>query len=394
MLKHARRYVLLLLFITGNIKGQFQTQSVDRCTLAAVGDIMVHDKQIVSARNEKTGTYDFSPCFMYVKDLLSKADITIGNLETTLPGREEDYTGYPRFGAPDALIKALKASGFDLLSTANNHACDKGGRGLIRTLDVLDAYHISHCGTYRDKKEHRANRHIVLNHNNITVSFLNYTYGTNGLRVPKNVIVNQLDSVRAIRDMAVARKAGSDCICVLLHLGTEYRRTPDDTQKNWVNFFLNEGADIILGSHPHVVQPFSLTRLRDKYGNTKPRLVIYSLGNFISNQKRPYTDHGIIFSFTIRKQTAKDQRTVISFENIDYTPIMVYKDKKSLHPTYYVLPAEPWIQHNSQLKLPDSVHRKLLKTRDYYKLHLKSGMKQTREFAGSHDRGKRSSAIY
>ncbi|MFC1568736.1 CapA family protein [bacterium] len=392
MKKCLSHFLLILLIITRPTKAQFQIQQIDSCMINAVGDIMVHDSQLISALDKKTQTYDFTPSFKYIKKHLSLADLTIGNLETTLPGN--DYSGYPRFGAPDALGQALKDAGFDLLSTANNHACDKGKPGLIRTLYVLDTLQIAHCGTYRNKKEHQDNRVLVINCNDIKISFVNYTYSTNGLRVPKSVVVNQIDSSQMIQDMAQARAAQTDFICVLLHFGPEYRRTPDDSQKDWINFFLDEGADIVLGSHPHVVQPFTLTRRKDNYGKIKSRLVIYSLGNFISNQKRPYTDSGIIFSFKLKKTTMDNDRTYTTIDKIHYTPLMVYEEKKPANHAHYVLPVEDIINKKTDLKLPQTVHRKLIETKAYYKNHLKSSLEQTQKFVQSRQRGRTSGAIF
>jgi len=355
---------------------------------------MVHDSQLVSSWNENLGIHDFNPSFQFVKNPLSNADLTIGNLETTLPGKKEAYSGYPRFGAPDALIEALKNTGFDLLSTANNHACDKGKEGLIRTLDVLDAYQIAHCGTYRNRKEHDENRVLFYHCNNIKLAFVNYTYGTNGLRIPNPVVVNLIDSAQMTQDMALARASQPDVICVLLHAGAEYRSTPDNFQKKWVHFFLDEGADIILGSHPHVVQPFSLKRHRDKTGRIKPRLVIYSLGNFISNQKRPHTDCGIIFSFSIKKYTHDDDRAHIMIEHIRYSPLIVYEKKTSASHMHVLLPVYIFNQNKTSFKLPYSVHHKLLKINAYYKNHLKSSLEQVKEFMQSQQHGRSSTAIF
>ena len=125
---------------------------VDRVTLSAIGDIIVHDAQLKSAWDAENHCYNFEPVFSPVKDLLSAADLTIGNLETTLPGRKKLYAGYPRFGTPDALVSALQGAGLDILTTANNHACDTGKRGVVRTIKILDAHGLLHVGTYRNKK--------------------------------------------------------------------------------------------------------------------------------------------------------------------------------------------------------------------------------------------------
>ncbi|MBN1781917.1 CapA family protein [bacterium] len=354
---------------------QIQPLHTDSCTVTVVGDIMIHDSQIESAWDDTLKQYDFTPSFRYIKDRLSAPDLTIGNLETTLPGR--NYSGYPCFGAPDALIDALKKSGFDILSTANNHVCDKGRKVLIRTLDVLDSLGISHCGSYRNASEYQENRVLVIRCHQIDVVFLNYTYGTNGIPVPEDVHVNIIDRTAISEDMAIAHAIEPDIICVLMHFGAEYRRTPDDVQRNLVDFLFEEGADIVLGGHPHVVQPFTMMRTRDKYGRIKSRLVIYSMGNFLSNQKHPYTDSGILFSFTIRKTTLTPHLQPVSLENVSYSPIMIYKQPGEKGTTNVILPVEDFLTPNENLRLPAAVQKKITETEALYKNHLRTSMKET-----------------
>jgi poly-gamma-glutamate capsule biosynthesis protein CapA/YwtB (metallophosphatase superfamily) len=337
-------------------------------TIAAVGDIMVHGAQLKSAWDAERDTYDFAPVFSPVKDLLSAADVTIGNLETTLPGREKLYRGYPRFGTPDALVAALHGAGIDVLTTANNHACDTGKRGVVRTIKVLDGSGILHTGTYRNKSEYESQRILMVERNRIRFAFISYTYGLNGMPIPKGTYVNLIDKEQMAEDINLAREQCPDVIIVLIHWGTEYERYPNQFQKKTAAFLFSEGADIVLGSHPHVVQPFELKSITDKYGDTKPRLVIYSLGNFVSNQRDRYRDGGIIFNFTIHK----DKDTALAITDVRYTPTWVYVHRTANKNQFYILPIPRYLTNDQPLHLPDEAYQKMLTFYRDTQLHLQT----------------------
>jgi len=295
----------------------------DSLTLAVVGDIMVHQAQLVSSWNQAVGDYDFEPVFEPVRELLSGSDLTIGNLETTLPGRKDLFSGYPRFGAPDALARALKDTGFDILATANNHACDKGLRGLTRTLDILDSLGIHHTGTWRDSTHRDTSRVLILEKNDFRLAFLNFTYDINGMPLPAPAQINLIRRKVLSGQMAVARSLKPDMILVMLHCGTEYGLEPDEFQKKTVDFLFQEGADIILGSHPHVLQRFDLKTVADRTGAVKPRFVIYSLGNFLSNQRERRRNGGIVLHLTLKKTPADQGVMRAMIASVDYTPVWV-----------------------------------------------------------------------
>jgi hypothetical protein len=342
------------LVCAGN-QGAFRTDSV---TVSAVGDIMAHDTQIASAWNAKRKRYDFGPVFTYVIDLLSRADITLGNLETTLPGRPEMYSGYPSFGAPDALASALKDAGFDLLNTANNHCCDKGRLGIVRTLDVLDSLGLMRLGTYRDEAEHLKNRFLMIERGGIRLAFLGYTYDVNGNCIPPGTVVNTIDRARMAADIGFARSQNPDFIIVLMHFGTEYQLQPDSSQIQTVDFLFGEGADVVLGGHPHVLQPYELKFRPDRFGMQKPRLVIYSLGNFISSQRKPYRDGGIIFDFTLKKTTDPSGEIRRSIENVSTVPIWVYIQKNPVQ--FILIPVELYVNNYQPFEMPPSDYRQML----------------------------------
>jgi len=347
-----------------------ESRRVDRVTIAAVGDIMVHGAQLKSAWDAEHNRYNFEPVFSPVKDLLSAADLTIGNLETTLPGRKKLYAGYPQFGTPDALVAALQEAGIDILTTANNHACDTGKRGVIRTIKVLDAYGILHVGTYRNKSEYETHRILMVERNHIRLAFLSYSYGLNGMPIPKGTHVNLIDRQQMAEDIALAKAQNPDFIIVLLHWGTEYERYPNQFQKEIVASLFSEGVDIVLGSHPHVLQPFELQSVTDKYGDTRPRLVIYSLGNFVSNQRDRYRDGGIIFNVTLQKHYSPDKGAMRDITDVHYTPTWVYVHRTADKNQFYVLPIPHYLKNDQPLQLPDDAYQKMLTFYRDTQLHL------------------------
>ncbi len=268
----------------------------DTLTLLFLGDIMCHDAQLAAARDTAAGRYDFSEVFGGVAPLLRQADATVANLETTLAG--PPYQGYPRFSSPDELAAACKEAGIGYLMTANNHACDKGRRGIVRTAGVLDLLDIGHTGTFRDTADRRKNNLLVIQKGALRAGILNYTYGTNGLPPPAPTVVNRIDTARMARDIAAATRDSLDKLIVFLHWGEQYQQHPNHTQQTIARFLFSRGVDIIIGSHPHVLQPMEYhpgDSLR------KERLVVWSLGNYLSNQRKHPRDGGVMAQVTLVK---------------------------------------------------------------------------------------------
>jgi poly-gamma-glutamate synthesis protein (capsule biosynthesis protein) len=331
-----------------------------KITIAAIGDVMVHGPQLQAAWNKKNKRYNFEEVFSQVKDFLSATDLTIANLETTLPCRQKLYSSYPQFGSPDAISVALKKAGVDIINTANNHTCDKGKLGLSRTIKVLEKQGMIPLGTYRDKADYEKRRITVVERNNISLAFLSYTYGINDMPIPPKAVVNLIDRQKISEDISLAREKNPDFIIVLIHFGTEYERYPDNFQKQTVNFLFQEGADIILGSHPHVLQPFEVNLVTDKYGDKKQRLVIYSLGNFVSNQRNRYCDGGIIFNFTLSKECSPSNGSNLFVEDVNYIPTWVYVANNKKIKKYHILPVQRYLKNDRKLKLPDEAYEKML----------------------------------
>lgn len=281
-------------------------------SLAVTGDIMVHSYQYEEAYDQSTGKYDFMHNFTDMKKYFDSADYSIGNFETVLAGEDVGISDYPCFNTPDSFLDSLKYSGIDFVTTANNHCMDKGTDGLLRTIDKLDEYGFDHTGTYKD--EESRNEVFVKDINGITFAFLSYTYGTNGIPVKNPWNVNILDEELIKSDIEKAKELNPDFIVVLPHMGVEYEIYPREEFKEWADFMFNCGADIILASHPHVLQPMEVREITKDDGSTRNGFIIYSLGNFISSQTTPPRNAGIIVNLDFEKKgIEKAELTKVSF---------------------------------------------------------------------------------
>ena len=269
--------------------------------LMVAGDVMSHMPITNDAYVEADGTYDYSHMLQFAARQLEQADYAVANLETVLAGGP-DYSGFPAFNSPDELAYDVKEAGFDLLSTANNHTRDRGMDGIYRTLDVLDQAGLAHVGTYRSQEERDEHSGIyVADVGGISVAFLSYTYGLNGFRLDsdKMYAVNlfNLDYYTTLAnpdyellqsDLEAARALDADLIAVMIHWGVEYQNAPNGHQTNLAQFLVEQGADLVLGGHPHVLQPYETISVTGWDGQEREGFVCYSLGNFISNQYDPF----------------------------------------------------------------------------------------------------------
>lgn len=302
-----------------------QPVTTRQVSIAFVGDIMMHNTQIEAAL-QPDGSYDFGPSFAGVAGVLSGADITIGNLETTLAGPEARYSGYPMFNAPDQLADALKEAGFDILAHANNHTLDRGVNGLIRTREVLKSRGILTAGTRTDPKEDSV---TYIEHDGLVLALVTGTYGTNGLRLPagREYMVNLLDRTRLLEDVTRAAPQADGVIC-FLHFGSEYQEEPNREQSALAMDLLEAGAVAVVGSHPHVVQ-------RDWYNEGK--LIQYSLGNFISGQVGAKRRSGIIYRITFEKDLRQDTFQVVE---AGYLPVFTRRLPEGRRPFVLSVPDE------------------------------------------------------
>ena len=293
----------LLIVLAPSVKGQ-DTLSTDTLSLLFIGDIMGHDSQINAAYDASTKSYNYEGVFAKVSPIFKKHDYVVANLEVTLAGKP--FKGYPQFSSPDELVVAAKNSGINTLVTANNHSCDRGKQGIVRTIKVLDSLGIKRTGTFLNNKDREASNLLILSKNNITVGILNYTYGTNGLPVPTPTIVNKIDTSQMAIDIQKSKQAGLDKLIIVLHWGKEYSPHPSTSQINLANYLFDKGVDIIIGSHPHVLQPMEYY---EKTAKHHEQLVVFSLGNFVSNQRKRKTDGGAMVGLKLTKQGSE---TVIS----------------------------------------------------------------------------------
>ncbi|MCL1946563.1 MAG: CapA family protein [Chitinivibrionia bacterium] len=292
-------------------------QSANTVFMAFTGDLMVHDKQIDYAYNAKKDNYDFAHSFQHVLPYLSKPDYTVGNLEVTLAGKAMVYTGYPNFNAPDEFGIAIKNAGFDLLTTANNHSYDKLEIGFLRTIDMLDSLGIDHVGTYKTQEERDSI--FIKEINGITFAFLSYTYGTNEIKPAKSYHVNMLDTALIAQDIRKAKSLNPDFIIILPHMGDEYELAPNDSHKEIIMSMFNAGADIVISSHPHVLQPMEFLNITLPNGETKECFVAYSMGNFVSSQRTVPRDAGIILNIIFEKKEGKKA----AIKKVSYIPTWV-----------------------------------------------------------------------
>lgn len=347
----------MILAIGITIKANQYEKKIETIRLTAVGDIMMHKEQIEAGYNQSTGSYNYDYMFSAVKPYIESADIAVGNLETTLAGKDKGYTGYPMFNAPEQLAFALKNTGFDVLTLANNHSLDRRFYGVEHTIKVVEQAGLSHTGTARTKAEQ--DKVLIKDVKGIKIAFMAYTYGTNGVAMDKGkeYSVNLLNKDKMKRDIGEAKKLGADVICVSLHFGEEYKQVPSASQKEWVKFLTDQGVDIVLGSHPHVLQPM---------GFEGDNFVIYSLGNFVSAQRTQPRDSSILLNITMTKNFETGETTI---DSADYIPIWTDLSRVNGKHHFRVLPVETAINNY------DNKNDAYLTSRDYQK--LKQSLKGT-----------------
>ena len=289
------RLALLLAIITAGGKLTYAQNAVsplfkpDTLTICIFGDIMMHAGQIENARLSD-GTHDFSASFRHIRDIIENADISIANMEFPMAG--EPFTGYPEFSAPDRIAEDVSAAGFDVLLAANNHIFDKGSTGAARTLEAYrkmkEKYGILVTGLAGNQDELTKVNPLKIRKKGIQIALLNMTYGTNrgaDLHWPKTLYINQKESLKK----AFERAGEADLTLALPHWGTEYILEHSESQESTALWLAENGADMIIGTHPHVIQDMQTLELGDRKVS-----VAYSLGNALSNMSAKNTQMGII----------------------------------------------------------------------------------------------------
>ena len=283
-------------------------------TIGAIGDILIHTPVYEDAKT-KDG-YDFERMFAPVKEMLGEPDFTIANQESIAGGSKLGLSGYPAFNSPYEISDTLQDSGIDLVTLANNHSLDKGEKGILSSLSYYEKIGMPYVGMYKDQEDAKQER--ILTIEGMKVGFLSYTYGTNGIPIPdgKDYLVNYLEDQKIISDLKSIR-GKADIVLINAHWGNEYERNPSDEQRRLAQLMADNGADIIIGHHPHVLQPIEWIEHND--GET---LVVYSLGNFLSGQVRDYKDIGGMVTIEI-EQTKSDAGTETTVLNPSFTPTYV-----------------------------------------------------------------------
>lgn len=314
-----------------NISGNEENKTIvvpdETINIAVIGDIMCHNTQFQDAYDKSTDSYDFTYVLEDVKEYLNEPDLTIGNLETTFAGKSVGYSGYPTFNTPEALAENLKYYGVDALSTVNNHCMDKGIKGLQSTIDELDKWGFKHTGTF--KTEEDANKILTVDVNGIKMAIIAYTYGTNGITVPKEYeySVNLIDKEKIASDIEKAKAENVDVIIAIMHWGIEYQTSPNEEQKDLTDFLFKNGVDIVLGGHPHVLQTMEKRDIELEDGTHKDGFIVYSLGNFISGQVKTYTKQSVILNIGLTKHNSEDAKKKITIDDVSYVPVYMYDSK-------------------------------------------------------------------
>lgn len=306
-------------------------------TIVAIGDTLCHSQNFKDAYDSETGIYDFSPMFKYITKYFEDATVCVGNLEASLAGPSRGYSGYPTFNTPEHLAIDLKELGMDVMTTANNHALDMGYTGLTSTLNYLDDAGLEHTGTARSLEEQE--KILFKDLNGIKTAFLAFTYGTNGIPVPtgKEYCVNLFYKDFMKRKIDQAKEEGAELICVSMHWGDEYQTKPNSTQKDLAEFLIKNDVNVILGCHPHVLEPIEMKTVTMDDGSTKTGFVIYSMGNFFSAQTFPNTRNTLILNVQVRKNGVTGKVTI---DNATYTPVYVYDNGLNAKDRYELLDIE------------------------------------------------------
>ncbi|MBZ9689652.1 CapA family protein [Clostridium estertheticum] len=337
--------------------------------IIAVGDILVHGDQLKAQFNEKTGEYNFENNFKYVKALIEPADIALANFETTLAGEKKKYSGFPLFNSPSSIVDAMKNCGFDILSTINNHTIDMGSAGVLSTLEEIKKRNLISVGT-RDNVQKQP--YVIEEVKGIKLGIISYSFETprkgenktlNAIQIPSDV-VNLLntfsyehideDLFKIKTQIDEMKGMGAEAIIFFIHWGNEYERKPNVHQIRIANALCDYGVDVILGSHPHVIQPIEFVTSK-KTG--KRSLVVYSMGNFISNQQyertnNRYTEDGIIVNIQIKKSKLSNNITI---SGVSYMPTWVHRYTENNKFVYEVLPLTDALASKGKYNLTEDI---------------------------------------
>ncbi len=301
-------------------------------SIVATGDAMAHLPQTQAAYDSLSGKYTYTDVFRWLSPILQTYHLRFVNLETTLGG--EPYKGYPQFSAPDAYAADLHQAGFNYFFCANNHAVDRYNRGVLRTIRALDSLKINHSGIFSDSADRAARYPLIIDKNGLRLAVLNATYSTNGINPKPPVLVNGINRTEILADLRKAKTSEPDFIIMVIHWGDEYKLMPGPFQTETAKFLAENGVDIIIGHHPHVLQPIGWIKTK-KDSVEKETLVIWSLGNFFSNQRDKHRDGGMLAGFTLEKELKTGKKAI---KNLHYYPFWVRRTDKPL--SFRIIPCE------------------------------------------------------
>lgn len=332
---------------------------VSTAKVVATGDLLMHEPIITNAK-QSDGSYNFDNIFTYFSEYVSKADYAVANLETTLRGLEDGYkySGYPQFNCPDSIVDAAKSAGFDMLLTANNHSYDTRYKGMIRTLEVIDEKGLDRLGIIKEETE---KRYIVKEINGIKIGMICYTYETdtdpgdvalNGIALNEDAekrvnafSYGELDTFyETIDGQFKAMKAdGAEALVLFIHWGDEYQVKQNKKQSAIAQKLCDLGVDVIVGGHPHVVQPIDL--LTSETDPSHKTVCLYSMGNAVSNQRRErmnlktgHTEDGVLFKFTFAKYS--DGTVVLEDADVLPTWVNMFTSKATGKKVYQIIPLD------------------------------------------------------
>ncbi|GHV33802.1 capsular polysaccharide biosynthesis protein [Bacteroidia bacterium] len=339
------KLLIILLLLAFNLCFSF----AENVRIVFAGDIMGHTPQISAAKTDSI--YDYTPCYEYLKPYIDSADFAVANFEITLAG--EPYTGYPQFSSPDEALTAPINAGFDFFLLANNHIADRGSAGLKKTVRKMQSQTLF-AGAYIDSIQRDSIYPAIIQLNgetschaslqNFKIAILNYTYGTNGIVLQKPSVINYIDTNQIKIDIQKIENQYDMLICCV-HWGIEYQNHSNKAQENLAQFLADNGVDLVIGSHPHVVQNFDVLY---RNGDTNlPVPVYYSLGNMISNQRDRYKNGGILAVVDVNLKSKK-------IACCDYLPFYVHKGMLFNKYQYYLLPTADFQENQNVYNLKES----------------------------------------
>ena len=322
-------------------------------TLAAIGDIMIMPKQLSAAFNPNTNSYDFSKSFTAVKNMFSSVDLMCGNYEGTMAGAKYPYSngktdseGRIKFNAPDSLALDLKNAGFDVITTANNHAGDYGAEGIANTLETIRSAGLLQTGTYKASSDRFVP--VIAECNGIKVGILSATSvinGNSGLSSSdRRKLFSRLQDLDDIQEQIKAdREAGADYIVMFAHWGKEYDSKAAKGSASYAKRLFAMGVDLIIGAHPHVVQPFERITVKRSDGTSYTGLVAYSVGNFIANMSGD-SQYGMYLQITLKR----NEEGNVVLEDASYMPLLCFSKDIRVP----IEGAEPEMNENGEMEIP------------------------------------------